>query len=251
MNLLKFLKKKSGWNDQSEGFTLVEVLIMAPIMVVTIVMMTSFLFNQYGQLIEQGSKINLDNEAQVITFSMEDDVFFASAFVQSLNDGLVDAHQPSGGWNYNTNPQTLIISTPTATKSHRDPAREPVYIDTVGCDPSVLEENSPLHNNIIYFASGTNLYKRIVSAPSGMATCGTSFQKQSCPSAQSSTSCPPDRLLTDKLQSFVVTYIDNNNVTTTDPEQASRIKVVLSLKDKAFGEDITSSSTITFKKLNE
>jgi hypothetical protein len=234
-----------------QGFTLVELLIMAPIMILTIVFLMSFLFNQYGDLIKQGAQINLQTEAQVITFSMEDDVFFANGFVQDLNAGLSDSYQPSGGWKYNTTPQTLIISDPAKTKSHRDANRQPVYINTVGCDASVVDQNDPLYNNIIYFVSGTNLYKRIVSAPSTMNTCGTSFQKQSCPAGHTSTACPPDRILTDKLSSFVVTYLDNNNVTVTDPELADRIKVVLTLKDKAYGDDITSSSTITLKKLNQ
>ncbi len=234
-----------------QGFTLVEVLIMAPIMILTIVFLMSFLFSQFGDLTKQGAQINLQTEAQVITFSMEDDVFFSNAFVQDLNAGLVDAYQPSGGWKYNTTPQTLIISAPAITKNRRDPNRQPVYINTVGCDASVIEDNSPLYNNVIYFVSGTNLYKRVVSAPSSMSTCGTSFVKQTCPQAQSSTSCPPDKLLTDKLDTFTVTYLDTNNNAVSDPEQAERLKVVLALKDKAYAEDIHSSSTITLRKLNQ
>lgn len=232
------------------GFTLVEVLIMAPIMIVTIVLLMSFLFSQYGQLIQQGAQINLQTEANNITFSMQDDVFFAQAFVQNLNDGLVDSYQPNGGWNYNTTPQTLIISDPAQTKNHRDANRAPVYINTVGCGANI-EDNSPLYNNIIYFVSGTNLYKRIVTAPNTMPTCGTSFQKQTCPQANSSNSCPPDRIVTDKLNSFTITYYDNNNTVVTDPELANRITVNLQLKDKAFGEDIFSNSTISLKKLNQ
>ncbi len=233
------------------GFTLVEVLIMAPIMILTIVFLMSFLFSQYGDLTKQGAQINLQTEAQVITFSMEDDVFFSNAFVQDLNAGLIDTYQPSGGWKYNTTPQTLIISEPAITKNRRDPDRQPVFINTVGCDTSVIEDNSPLYNNIIYFVSGTNLYKRVVSAPATMSTCGTSFMKQTCPQAHASTSCPADKLLTDKLDTFAVTYLDTNNNAVSDPEQAERLKVVLTLKDRAYAEDIHSTSTITLRKLNQ
>lgn len=236
---------------QEHGFTLVEVLIMAPIMIVTIVLMMSFLFNQYGQLIQQGSQLNLDSEAHNITFSMEDDVFFARAFVQDLNAGFSDTYQPSGGWTYNTTPQTLIISTAALTANRRSDNRAPVYINTEGCDAANLENNSVLYNNVIYFVSGTNLSKRIISAPATMSTCGTSYQKQSCPAAQATTSCPADRALTDKLNTFTVTYLDDNNVVVTDPEQAQRIKVDIQLKDKAFGEDIYASSSITMRKLNQ
>lgn len=233
-----------------QGFTLIEILIMSPIVMLTIVIIMSFLFNQYGQLTQQGAQLNLNVEAQNITFSMQDDLFFANAYSSGINSGLVDANQPSGGWKSNTTPQTLIVSVPAETANRRSDTRKPVYINTEGCDPLVLEDNSPLYNNVIYFVSGSNLYKRYLTAPSSMATCGTSFQKQTCPSNKVTSSCPADRLLTDKLQSFTVTYYDTSNTVTTTPDNAEKIKVDIQLKDRAYAEDLTSSSTITLRKIN-
>jgi competence protein ComGC len=233
---------------KNAGFTLVEVLIMSPILMVTIIITMTLLFNQYGQLTQQGAQVNLNIEAQNITFSMQDDIFFASAFVQTKNDNLTDANQPSGGWAYNSTPPTLILSTAALTTNPRNASRQVVYIDTNGC-PS--EENSVLYNNVIYFVSGANLYKRTLTAPSGMDTCGDSFQRQTCPAASASSSCPADRILTDKLNSFTLTYYDTNNTVVADPEQAEKVKVELQLKDKAFAEDIYSNSSITLRKLNQ
>lgn len=238
------------FNNDETGFTLVELLVMAPIMIVTIVLLMSYMFNQFGQLTQQGAQVNLQVDAQAITFSMQDDIFFASNFAKNINAGLSDTYQPSGGWSYNTTPQTLIISTLALTQSHRSADREPVYINTEGCDEANLINNSELYNNIIYFVSGTKLYKRILSAPTGVATCGTSHQKQSCPEANATTGCPRDRLLTDKLNSFTITYLDTNNTTVSDPETAERVKIDLQLKDRAFAEDVFSSSSITYRKLN-
>ncbi len=236
--------------DNNQGFTLVELLVISPILIVTVVLMMSFLFNLYGQLTQQGSQITMQNQAQTVVFSMQDDIFFASAFANDMSTSLQDAYQPSGGWTYNTTPQTLIVSTPALTKSHRDADRQPVYINTVGCDASVIQENDVLYNNIIYFVSGTNLYKRIISAPVGMNTCGTSFAQQSCPSGNTTSTCLSDRLLTDKLNSFTITYYDANNTVVTVPEQAQRIKVDLQLKDKAYAEDVYGSASISLRKVN-
>lgn len=241
-------KKLSGSNEN--GFTLVELLVMAPIMIVTIVLLMSYMFNQFGQLTQQGAQINLQVDAQAITFSMQDDIFFASNFAKAINTNLSDSYQPSGGWKYDTTPQTLIISSLALTKSHRSAERQPVYVNTEGCDEDVIINNSELYNNIIYFASGTNLYKRILTAPSSLATCGTSFQKQSCPSANATTNCPADRLLTDKLNNFTITYLDTNNAVVADPEAAERVKIDIQLKDRAFAEDIFSTSSVTYRKLN-
>lgn len=236
---------------KQDGFTLVEILVITPVVMLTIMIMTSYLFNLYGQLTQQGALLNLQVEGQNIVFSMQDDIFFTDSFNTTKNANLVDAFQPSGGWYNATNPQTLILSTPALTNSRRSVNRQPVYINTLGCDETVLEENSVLYNNVIYFASGTNLYKRTLSAPSSMSTCGTSFYRQTCPKASSSPTCPADRKITDKLHSFTLTYYDANNVVVTDPTVAEKIKINLVLKDKASAEDIYADSSITLKKLNQ
>lgn len=234
-----------------KGFTLVEILIITPVVMLTVILMTSYLFNEYGQLTQQGAQLNLQVEAQNIIFGMQDDVYFADAFNTGLNSGLVDTYQPSGGWKNNTTPQTLILSTPAMTANHRADNRKPVYINTLGCDASVLTDNSVLYNNVIYFVNGTSLYKRIVSAPSSMSTCGTSYFKQTCPAANATTSCRADILVTDKLNSFTVTYYDTGNNVVTDPTLAEKIKVDMQLKDKAFAEDIYSDTSLTLRKLNQ
>ncbi len=224
---------------------------MTPVIMVTVVLMCSYLFGQYGQLTQQGALLNLQVEAQNIVFSMQDDVFFADSFETTKNSNLTDAHQPSGGWNNATTPPTLIISTPAMTANRRSDVRQPVYINTIGCDPSTIEENSALYNNVIYFPSGTNLYKRILSAPSSMSTCGTSYFKQSCPTQYATSSCPPDRVMTDKLNTFNLTYYDASNAVVSSPITATKVKIDLQLKDKAFAEDIYATSSITLKKLNQ
>lgn len=235
------------------GFTLVEILIMSPIMMVTVVLLMSYLFNQYGQLTQQGALINLQVDAQNIVFGMQDDILFARYFESNKNANLTDAHQPSGGWTSNTTPNhTLILSDLALTTNRRDPNRQPVYINVYGCSPqATLELNDELLNNTIYFPSGVNLYKRTLTAPSTMSTCGTSYQKQTCPSASATPTCPPDKLLSDKLNSFTVTYYDTNNSVTASPELAEKIKVDLQLKDKSFAEDIYANATITLRKLNQ
>lgn len=240
------------FRNDARGFTLVEVLVISPVVMITVILAMSYLFNQYGELTKQGTQVGLKTEAQNIAFSMQDDVFFSSAFVSDKNDNLVDAYQPSGGWKSNTNPPTLILSSTALTQSRRNAARSPVYINTLGCSPDETKiQNDELQNNIIYFVSGTNLYKRVLTAPSNMSTCGTSYQKQNCPQAHATTACPKDILLTSRLSSFSVTYYDTNDTVTTTPELADKVKVNIVLADRANAENITGSSSLILKKLNQ
>lgn len=234
------------------GFTLIEILIMSPIIMVTIVLLTSYMFTQYGQLTEQGALINLQTEAQNIVFSMQDDLLFAHSFESNMNANLADTYKPTAGWKNNTTPPTLIISDVALTTNRRNAVRKPVYINTYGCSPqATLELNDELLENTVYFVSGTNLYKRIITAPSTLSVCGTPYQRQTCPAANATTVCPPDRQLTDKLSTFAVTYYDTDNVVTTSPEAAEKVKIDITLKDRAFADDIYASSTVTLRKLNQ
>lgn len=235
-----------------KGFTLVEVLVISPIMLVVVGAVVTFLFNQFGQMTKLNGQLNLQLEAQNILFNIQEDLWYAQNFVSDLNSNLNDPYQPQGGWRSSTTPPTLLTSNASLTTSPRDANRQPVYINEAGCSPPDGNgDNSVLFNNYIYFASGTNLYKRIVSAPSTLALCSTPYEKQSCPAANASASCPADRILSDHLNTFSVTYYDTNNGVVTTPENAESVKVDIGLKDKAFGEDIFASSSLRIRKINQ
>ncbi len=241
--------------SRQRGFTLVEILVISPVVMITIVIVLSFLFNLYGQLIQQGAKINLQSDAQTILFGLQDDLSFSSDFGTTKYSSLTDNYAPGGGWTYNSNPKTLILLAPAATANHRDPNRQAVYINQLGCTPGVsletMQENPLAFNNIIYFVSGTNLYRRILSPPSTTNTCGTVYLKQTCPAANVTPTCQKDILLSNQLSSFGITYYNSSNTVITDPTTADKVKIDITLKTRAYAEDIYATSSITMRKLNQ
>lgn len=249
---MRKILNKLSISRNSRGFTLVELLVISPIIMVVTVAMVTFLFNMYGQVVKQDGQLNLQVESQNILFGLQDDLWYANQFTSDLNGGLVDTYQPGGGWTNSTTPPTLIISTTALTKNRRDANRQPVYINESTCTPADGNgDNSVLYNNVIYFASTTNLYKRTVSAPTSLATCGVSYYKQTCPSNHTSPTCKADVLLTNHLSSFAVVYYDVNNNTTTNPESAQSIKVTIGLHDVAYAEDIYATTSLRLRKLNQ
>lgn len=252
LNKLSIFRKAVDERQRTGGFTLVELLVIGPIIMVTVLVTITYLFNQYGGLSEQNSRLNLQLEAQKILFALQDDVWYSNLFTSTINANLADAYAPNGGWTNSTTPQTLILSTPALTKNHRDPARAPVYLNESTCTPPDGNgENSALYENVIYFVSGTNLYKRILTAPGSLPICGTPFYKQTCPAAHASQSCPQDILMSDHLSTFVVTYYDTDNGVVTTPESAESVKVDIGLADKAFARDIAASSSLRLRKINQ
>ncbi|MDL2362934.1 MAG: hypothetical protein QFB86_00960 [Patescibacteria group bacterium] len=217
-----------------------------------IAFLMNYMFNQYGQLVVQNSQVNLQISAQSDVFSMQDDIYFANRFVSNLNTTVSDPYAPTGGWVTSSSPTVFIISTPALTASHRNPSKQAVFINTLGCSPqSTKEQNDILYNNIIYFVSGSNLYKRIVTSPSSTSLCGTSFLQPTCPAANATTSCAKDILITDQLQSFSVTYSDLTGATVTTPEQARLAKISLTLQDKAYAQNVSANTTVTLRRINQ
>jgi type II secretory pathway pseudopilin PulG len=237
---------------RQSGFTLVELLVISPIIMVVTVAAVTFLFNEYGQIVKQDGQLNLQVEAQNILFGLQDDLWYANQFASDMNSNLQDSYQPAGGWRNNTTPPTLIISTASLTTNRRDPNRQPTYINESTCTPPDGNGvNSVLYNNVIYFTSGTNLYKRTITKPSSLATCTTPHERQTCPAANASPSCPTDILLTDHLSNFGVTYYDTGNAVVTTPENAESVKVDITLHDKAYAEDIYANTSMRLRKLNQ
>ena len=248
----KVWKLSLAKKDNNQGFTLIELLVISPLVMVVAVGAMTFMFNQYGALVKQGGQLNLQLEAQNILFGLQVDLWYANQFTSDLNSNLVDNYQPSGGWTVTANPAPLIVSTAALDKNRRDSNRQPIYINESSCTPPDGNGiNSVLYNNVIYFVSGTNLYKRIITAPSSLPTCGTPYQQQTCPAASVTPTCRADVTLSTHINSFTVTYYDTNNTVVSTPEIAESVKVNIALKDKAFADDITATSSMRLRKLNQ
>lgn len=240
-----------------KGFTIVELLVVLPIYVLVVMVMFSSLLSRYGELLNQAAAVNLRLEAETLLLTLEDELIFATDFGETKSSDLSDTYTPSGGWTYNTNPDTLIIYETAITADRRDPDREFVYKNIYGCSSSY---NPIAINNIIYFTKqNTNnsyktLYKRTL-VPS-YNTCNSNYKKQSCPEGVTVANCPLDGIASRNVIDFNIDYFDEDNVQIVDESgspnlsNAKKIKVTVTLGDRANGEDITVTSAVTMKRLN-
>jgi hypothetical protein len=53
------------------------------------------------------------------------------------------------------------------------------------------------------------------------------------------------------LSTFTVAYYDTGNSVIATPENAESVKVSISLADKAFAQNITASSSLRLRKINQ
>lgn len=250
------LRKRHTHNQQS-GFTIVELLVVMPIYVLVVMVTFSSLLSRYGELLKEAAAVNLRLEAETSLVVLEDELIFATDFGEVITADLSDAYAPSGGWKNNTNPDTLIIYETALTAGRRDANRDFVYKNQYGCGSNY---NPIALNNLVYFTkqnttdSYKTLYKRSV-VPS-YATCQTNYRIKSCPESVIIAGCTSDGIVSRNVIDFDIEYYDDDNVLindesgTYDLSLARKLKVKLTLGDKANGEDITVTSAVTMKRLN-
>lgn len=238
------------------GFTILEVVIITPILMVTVIGLLSFLFTMYSSFIQKNEVASMQVAAQAVVFNMQEDMLNTTAFSSTTNSNASDSHRPVAGWQHATDPPTLILSSASYTGPRQDTSRQQVYMRPGGpntCTPfvsqSTMETYPKAYNNIIYYVKDNTLYKRILTPNS--PTCGTGYQVQSCPSASANATCPADKVMATDVSDFDVTYLREDNSTTTVPEQANRVTITMTFTRTVAAEEVSTSASVTLKRLGE
>lgn len=247
-------------NDRNRqtGFTLLEVVVIMPIMILTVAVLVAFLITVYGNLLSKNVSLQLAAEAQSALFSMRDDMFYAVRFASTNQNDTTDANAPSGGWNAVTQ-NSLIVYEAAYTAPREIANRQLVYKkDTPNpCNGTEIGQNQYSTNTLIYFVSGGTLYRRVL-VPDQTRNCLSTYRLQTCPSAGSG--CSQDVAVANDVkqfsQRFYSGYGNNAEITLaqlqTDPKQfiqVSRVDITLTLEKKVNAEPVDATASISIKKI--
>lgn len=250
LNLKQRLQKHKS--ESGKGFTIIEVIIVLPLVAILSLVISSTVFEQYGQLIQGSARARLRVEGETTLLSLEDELLFTTDYASIKSSDLTDANAPTGGWTSNTTPtDTLIIYETALDSDRRDPDRDFIYKRTGSCSTS----NNIAINNLVYFTTQNSndqyrtLYRRTIVPQ--YQTCGVNFKKQSCPATNIASPCNgADALLSTKVVDFQIEYFDENNIPVTDPFSAELVKMTLTLGERVYGESVEVKSHISMKKIN-
>lgn len=255
------------------GYTIIELLIAIPLASIVLVIMLAALFTYYTSTLAEAARSNLRVSGQSLLINLQDELLFTIAYGEELENTLVDDYAPTGGWSYDTTPQTLIINEVALDSTRRDDDRNIVRRETNNCETSAISANSVAINNVIYFVqnvAGSDydaLYKRTITPTYNLCgidsvngnpcspettTCLGNAKKTSCPIANVGTgSCEvADSMLTDKVEDLQIRYFAENNIETLIPSDADKIEVVLTLGDKVYGRNVSVDVKHTIRKIN-
>lgn len=208
----------------SAGFTIVELNLSITIMAILLVSLLTVFTNFFVVMTRTNSIVDMTVDSQGLLRTMVEELRYGAGVRQSAT--ITDANAPAGGWDTSNADFVIVIAVPAADSDRN------YIIDS--------ETGSPYFNELVYFKSGTTLYKRLLANP---AATGNAL-KTSCPASVATASCPADRKLGENVNTMVFTLYDQDNATTADPLLARSVKIDLNLQKDTFGAPLSYDNSV-------
>jgi len=210
--------------NNSHGFTLVELNLSIAILSVIAVSLLAIFTNFLVIITRNNVLIDMTTDSQSLLRSVVEELRYGAGVRQT--NTVADANAPVGGWNTSNSNVVIIIAIPAFDSSRN------YIIDLVTGEPYL--------NELVYFKDGSILYKRILADPNAAGN----ILKTSCPASVANSTCPPDRMQTENVNSMVFILYNQDDAITTDPLSARSIKIDLTLRRDTFGSPITVDNSI-------
>jgi type II secretory pathway pseudopilin PulG len=226
--------------QKSSGFTIVELVIAIPVILIVMVTIMGFLITLLNDFSVQRQRQSGSAASVTAVQQIESDIKLSSAFLRTVdqtfytdyygpNSTTTSSTNKSTDWKHNgsaanTSPpyvRALILQTYATTANPLADNRSPVYIDSSpdgsACGVTYLYANQVLRNTIIYFVRDGTLFRRVLTIPNSVTKrCGganAAFQKQSCPadaSSKASNCVVNDTELLKNISEFSIDYYSNS-----------------------------------------
>ena len=245
---------------QTKGFTLVEMLVVAPLVVLVIATLVGFMITLVGNVFISNARVQMQYDTQAALNQIEQDAFYSTTFLGSFTPTSPQG-KDNGTQAFSSTNNDIIFNAPATDKNPFDPTRQIVYYanDPSPCSGQV-QVNNPLYTKSIYFLSTVNgvtsLYRREIVAPNDQSsnidsntTCTAPWQRNSCVSINynSNPICvSKDSQLVSYVSALTVAYYNNSDPNTilTDPTQADSVKISITVTRTIGGDTISTTMSL-------
>lgn len=274
-------------NKYSKGLTLVEVLIVVPIVIIVIGIFISTIVYLTGDVISSRVSNSQSYMIQDALNRIEQDVKLSTQFLAT--NSIYPIISPQGYNNDDTafdnvsgsTKPALIINMFGLSKPPSDESRNILYIPYTpnACNSGQVDQNTPLMFNIVYFVKDNTLVRRVIANekyddhdcdPSTQLTTSTPWQLPSCTTGYTTPSfCKTnDEVLVTGLidpEGFVIKYFESgniveianasnsglaDNVRQTALDTADMATITINTSITAAGREVNDSGTIRATKYN-
>ena len=257
--------------SSEHGLTLIEVVVVAPLIILLIGTIIVMLSNLTGDSLYTQEKNTSAYNVQNALDDIETSVRLATRFEHSIAvtspfgrsdsqvtfyadaEDLGDMLFDNGGYD------VLLLKSVATDLSPYDPNRQLVYEGPGACDSS----NSLYWYMLVYFvdADTKTLRKRTILQPNltypfptSNPPCATPYQRSSCENGSPSPCVTKDEILLNNVTDMQIQYYEQPSSTavlaTTSAPSAQVASITITRGTKAGGEDITYSGTVRATRLN-
>jgi competence protein ComGC len=264
---MAYRKKNSNSKPQKRGFTLVEMLIVAPIVILVIGIFVSLIVTMTGSVLASRGENTLSYSINDAMTRIDQDVKASAGFLstnsitlttgQGIDNGTAIFENATGSGA--TNPELILNSYATdqnpltPTRNIIDAANSPY-----ACGTQYVSQNQTLMTNVVYFVQNGSLWRRVIM-PSNYAAggCATPWQKPTCTPGYSAAFCKTnDQDLVDGVTAFSVTYWTNSvpptQVTTaSDYTQTDSTRQTAMLTANSVYVTITAAKTLSGRSVSQ
>lgn len=257
---------------RKQGFTLVEMLIVAPIIVLVIGIFVSTIVGVTGDVLAARGTSSLSYSIQDALDRISKDVEVSGGYLSTNNITLSTGQGYDNSTSDFHNATTdlavgpmLILNTYATTLNPSSATQSYVYKTNQpnACSTSTTNQNSKIMMNVVYFVKNNALWRRVI-APADYATVGCSvpWQLPSCEPGYSATFCKAnDSKLVEGIQTngFSVDYFPAGSTTANTiasngslPDDAryiamrttNTVKVTISATKTIAGRDVSQTGSV-------
>jgi hypothetical protein len=252
-------------SKKSSGFTLVEIMVIAPVVILVISGFVALIIVLTGDVLLTSQNNKFAYSVKSASDMFEQDVRLTTQFLSSSSI----PPSPQGVNNDTTaftTSSSLKLKVLATDKNPKDPTRGLVYIANApyACNDPNVKNNTPYTINVIYFyttTAGVNtLWRRVLVDQNYPTTtlCSTMWQQPSCsPGVMSSGSVPAickteDSIVLENMTAFSVGFYTDAIFTgvASSPETANTLYLTIAAAKTVAGKQASYSSTLAASKIN-
>jgi hypothetical protein len=245
------------------GFTLIEVLIIAPIVVLVIGGFVALIMAMVGDVLLTRDQNIMAYETQDALDRIEQDTRIGTQFLDTSRTLAAPQGSDDGTAAFSSS-NSLVIGALATNENPAAPDRQLIYYaDQPNACGSTQGQNRVFIDKLIYYIKNGSLWRRVVVPPynlnspsDALSLCSPPWQQNSCTPGY--TLVPPcqtdDTEVMKNIDTMTVTYYDSpsgaNVLTGSAILNASTIDVTITGKKTTVGKVAASSGTIRASKLN-
>lgn len=275
------LHRNSAKSHNQKGFTLIEMLVIAPIVILAIGAFLTVIITMVGEVLASRASNALTYNVQDAMNRIEQDVKLSTTFLatnnvtltageaQGYNDDATNFTNVGG-----TSGTSIILNMLVTNGNPLSTSSAIVYLNNTpnSCGSTEIKNNKPMTMNVVYFVKDDTLWRRSIM-PSNYAStsvrCGVPWQQPSCAPGYTSVFCTTNDIkLVDgvsssglSVQYFTATDSTSPSATASDTsasvanrntalQSTPTVSVSINAEQSVAGRSIERSATLRATRLD-